>query len=113
VTPLSLLLAAVSLLPALSGPAQVLAWMAHEAMRLMMVPTVWLANVDAASLDAAAAPAWTMGVALAGLAVALVPRGLPWRGLGWALMLPALLWRPERPPVGGWDMLALDVGQGS
>jgi len=27
-------------------------------------------------------------------------------------MLPALLWRPEWPPDGAWDMVAIDVGQG-
>ena len=113
VTPLSLLLAAVAMVPALDWAARALAWLAHEPLQMMMVPTQWLAQQDAASLDAAAAPAWTVMLALAGLAAALMPRGLPLRAAGWALMLPALMWRPERPPHGAWDMVALDVGQGS
>lgn len=113
VTPLSLLLAAVSMVPGLEWAAQAAAWLAHEALRLMMAPTRWLASQELAGLDAAAAPPWAMLLALAGMAVALLPRGLPARGAAWLLVLPALLWRPERPPEGGWDMVALDVGQGA
>ncbi|WP_397475375.1 DNA internalization-related competence protein ComEC/Rec2 [Pusillimonas sp.] len=113
VTPLSLLLALASMVPALGWAAHGLTWLAHEPLRLMMLPTQWLAQNDAASLDAPAAPAWAIVLALAGLAAALMPRGLPLRAAGWMLMLPALLWRPERPPDGAWDMVALDVGQGS
>lgn len=113
VTPLSLLLAAVSMVPQLEWAAWGLSWLAHESLHFMMVPTQWLASRQAASLDAAAAPPWTMLPALAGMAVALLPRGLPARGAGWLLVLPALLWRPERPPEGAWDMVALDVGQGA
>lgn len=113
VTPFSLLLAAFSMAPWLDWAAPAMLWLAHEPLAWMMTPTEWLAQLNAASLDAPAAPAWAVALALAGLAVALMPRGLPWRFAGWALVLPALLWRPDRPPEGGWDMVALDVGQGS
>lgn len=113
VTPLSLLLASVAMVPALHWAANALVWLAHEPLRLMMVPTQWLAQHDAASIDAPAAPAWAIVLALAGLAAALMPRGLPLRAAGWALVLPALMWRPDRPPEGAWDLIALDVGQGS
>ncbi|TFL11330.1 DNA internalization-related competence protein ComEC/Rec2 [Pusillimonas caeni] len=113
VTPLSLLLAAVSMMPGLEWLARAVSWLAHEALQFMMVPTHWLASREAASLDAAAAPWWTLLLALAGMAMALLPRGLPARGAGWLLVLPALLWRPERPPDGAWDMVAVDVGQGA
>jgi len=113
VTPLSLLLAAVSAVPGLEWPASAVSGLAHEALRLMMVPTHWLASQGVASLDAAAAPWWTLLLALSGMAAALLPRGLPLHGAGWLLVLPALLWRPERPPEGAWDMVALDVGQGA
>lgn len=113
VTPLALVLAAVAMVPG-SGPAAgVLAWLAHLPLSWMMAPTHWLAGLKLASIDAAAAPGWAVGLALIGLAWALMPQGLPWRGMGWLLMLPALFWKPERPPRGSWDMVALDVGQGS
>lgn len=113
VTPLSLILAAVSMVSGLEWLARLLSGLTHETLELMMWPTRWLASQSAASLDAAAAPAWTLLLALAGMGVALVPRGLPVRNAGWLLVLPALLWRPERPPQGGWDMVAVDVGQGT
>jgi competence protein ComEC len=51
--------------------------------------------------------------ALAGVAVLLL-RG-PWvlRAGGLALVLPLVCWRPEGPPAGEVELLALDVGQGS
>lgn len=113
VTPLSLLLAAVSMVQGLEWLAPLVATLAHEILALMMVPTQWLAAQSAASLDAASAPGWTMLLALIGMGVSLVPRGLPARSAGWLLVLPALLWRPERPEPGSWDMLAMDVGQGT
>jgi len=113
VTPFALLLAAVAVVPGLEHAAGVIAWLAHQPLSWIMAPTHWLAGLRLASIDAAAAPYWAVLLALVGLACALMPRGLPWRGMGWLLMLPALFWRPERPPPGGWDMVALDVGQGS
>lgn len=113
VTPLSLLLAGVALVPGMEWAAQGLAWLAHGALQAMMVPTHWLAELELARIDAAAAPFWATLLALFGLGVAVLPRGLPGRAAGWLLILPALLWRPERPPAGGWDLMALDVGQGS
>lgn len=113
VTPLALLLAGIVMLPGLGWLAGLVSWLAYEPLEIMMVPTRWLAGLEAASLDAAAAPAWAILLAVTGMAAALMPRGLPWRHAGWLLMLPALLWRPDRPPEGGWDMVALDVGQGA
>lgn len=113
VTPLALLLAGIVMVPGLGFLAEWVSWLAYQPLEIMMVPTRWLAGLDAASLDAAAAPAWSVVLAVTGMALALTPRGLPWRQIGWVLMLPALFWRPERPPEGGWDMVALDVGQGA
>jgi competence protein ComEC len=42
----------------------------------------------------------------------LLPRGFPARWLGLCLLLPALLWRAERPAAGEAWVDVLDVGQG-
>lgn len=65
----------------------------------------------------AQAPLWisVLGV-LGGLWMVMTwswPNPLRLRWLGLPLVLPMLLWTPARPPVGAFDMLALDVGQGS
>lgn len=113
VTPLSLLCAGVSLLPGLDGLAALLAWIAHGAMALVMVPTVWMAQWPWASFTVASVP-WGLTVwALIGLWVAMGPYGLPLRVLGWCFMVPAFCWTPARPQSGEWWLTALDVGQGS
>jgi competence protein ComEC len=139
VTPLSLLLAAVSLVPGLDPVAAGLVRLVHGALALMMQPTEWLAALPAWPVPAG--PAWVYGLALAGAAVALWPgRSTPcrpgggdgaaqacrrgtvglrmsgpraWRAWAWLALLPMLLWPPARPGEGEWDLHALDVGQGS
>jgi len=113
VTPLSLVLAALAFVPGLQWLVEGVAWLGHGALELMMAPTVWLAGWGLSSFDAAAAPLWLTATALAGLALAIMPYGFPARNAAWLLMLPALFWRPAGPPVGGWDLYALDVGQSS
>jgi len=113
VTPLSLLLAATALLPGVDGVAQGLAWLAHGVLRAMMWPTEWLASLPTWSVPAG--PAWIYLGALAGVGLALYPRPLVvgQRFWPWLAFLPMLLWAPPRPGLGEWDLLALDVGQGS
>lgn len=113
VTPVSLLLAAASFIPGLEWLAGALAWLGHLALEWTMVPTVWLAEFRASSFNAAAAPIWLTLLAMSGLALAVLPYGFPYRNAAWLFTLPALLWMPQRPPQGGWDLYALDVGQGS
>lgn len=113
VTPLSLLCAAASVVPGLGWLAELLAWLGHGALELMMVPTVWLAQWPWSSFTVAAAPLSLTVWALVGLLVAIAPYGLPLRSLGWLFMVPALAWTPPRPGQGQWTLTALDVGQGS
>jgi len=113
VTPLSLILAGVALIPGLDVIAAWTAWLAHGTLDGLMQPTNWLVRAELASVAAAAAPAWALLLALAGVGLAMLPRGLPLRQSAWLLMLPVLWWRPERPGQGEWHLHALDVGQGS
>lgn len=113
VTPLSLLCAAAALVPGLGVVAQGFAWVAHGAMAVMMIPTVWMAQWAWSSFTVASAPLALTLLAVGGLLIAVGPYGLPLRGLGWLFMAPALFWAPERPGHGQWRLTALDVGQGS
>jgi len=111
VTPLALALAGLAMLPGVQWLTEAVAWVGHGALELTMWPTVRLAQWPMASVEVAATPLWLSGVALLGLALAVVPYGFPMRAAAWALMAPALLFRPERPAMGSWDLIALDVGQ--
>lgn len=111
VTPLSLLLALLAFVPGLEFAAGWAAWLGHAVLEALMLPTVWLTQLELASVNVAAAPMWLSVVAVLGLLVAIMPYGLPMRHMAWLLMLPALFWRPERPLAGGWNLHALDVGQ--
>lgn len=73
----------------------------------------WLAAWPQAQWVTAAAPMWAVAVGLAGGALAVLPWPLTLRLLGLALMLP-LLWPPvPRPAPGQFEVIALDVGQGT
>lgn len=57
---------------------------------------------------------WPMGaMAVFGAALAVMRWPMSWRVAGVLLALPALLWSPPRPAPGQFEVLALDVGQGS
>lgn len=79
----------------------------------MMVPTVWLCELPAASIPVAQAPVWSYVLALLAIAIAMTPRAITTRNYLWLLVLPCLLWGRERMAPGDWRLTALDVGQGS
>lgn len=61
-----------------------------------------------------AMPPWPLAALSLLGAVGLVLRGpWSWRLWGVPLMLPALLWQPQRPAYGDFELLAADVGQGN
>ena len=113
VTPLSLLMALISLVPTFDALAGWTAWLAHFALDLTMQPVSWLAFASWSSFTIAAMPFWCLLLSIAGIAWALQPPGIPVRWVGWSLLLPALTWQPQKLPLGGWQLIALDVGQGS
>ena len=113
VTPASLLLAGLSLVDSLSFASTGLAWVAHGAFELMMVPVSALATARWALIDIPAFPFVLLVASVIGLAWSLQPMGVPARWAGWLWMSVALCWSPGRPRPGEWHMLALDVGQAS
>ena len=102
-TPLAL---AGVLLHALWQPA---AWLVERWIDYLKILASW----PGATLQVAAAPFWAQCTALLGAAVAVMP--LPWRLRLLSLPLCLTLFFPgvERPPLGQFDLLALDVGQGT
>lgn len=73
----------------------------------------WAARIPGAVFEAAAAPAWIVVAALAGGALAILPMPWRWRVLAVPLVAP-LLWPPTaRPAPGTFEVVALDVGQGT
>ena len=83
------------------------------AIEVMAVFLAWLAAWPWATVSTAQAPVWA-GVAgvLGGVLLAM---RLPWHGrlLGVPLLLPVLLWQAPRPPLGQFELLAADIGQGN
>ena len=73
----------------------------------------WLAQWPWAVLFLPAAPLWAgMAGVLGG---AMLATRLPWRLrlLALPLLVPVLLWSPERPGAGEFELLAADIGQGN
>lgn len=70
----------------------------------------WVARAPAPWLPASPPPASLM-LALAGVGLLFAPRGLPLRPLGVLSLLPMLV-TPVAAPRGGFEVTALDVGQG-
>jgi competence protein ComEC len=73
----------------------------------------WLASWPWATLSLAVAPWWLAASGVLGgvLLVARLPGFV--RALGVPLLLPVLLWQAPLPPVGQFELLAADVGQGN
>ncbi len=85
---------------------------AHAVIAATMAPLQWFAAQPWAVRPLAAPPVLLLAMALVGSGWAMMVPGWPARRWGWLLLLPALAWRPERPPAGAWTLAVLDVGQG-
>lgn len=58
-------------------------------------------------------PVWAAVLGVMGCLWMVMPLPGAWRALGLPLVLPMVWWQPALPPPGAFDVLALDVGQGS
>ncbi|WP_297649385.1 DNA internalization-related competence protein ComEC/Rec2 [Hydrogenophaga sp.] len=106
----TLLVTPLALLGVLVPPLWEVAGWAVQGLSLCLQ---WLAQWSWAALFRPVAP-WPLALAAVAGGVLLVLR-LPWavRLAGPLLVWPALLYMPPRPAIGEFDLLALDVGQGS
>jgi len=73
----------------------------------------WLARWPLASISVAAAPLWCAVAGVAGGMLLAMSLPWHWRALGVPLLLPVLLWQPQRPAPGVFELIAADVGQGN
>ncbi len=99
---------------ALLGVALVPLWAAGAwVVQLLNLALAWLAAVPGAVWMVPVAPAWAQCFGLVGAVLLVLP--LPWRARALALpLLVPLLWPPRALPAeGGFDLIALDVGQGT
>jgi competence protein ComEC len=51
-------------------------------------------------------------MALAGVGILLAPRIRYWRAAGVLLLIPVVIWKPQPPQAGAYELNVLDVGQG-
>ena len=86
---------------------------AAVAVHALQLALEWLASLPFASLSWPAAPVWAGALGVTG--GLLLAMRMPWgfRATGVALMLPVLLWQPQRPAPGEFELVAADVGQGN
>ena len=99
---------------ALLGVAVVPLWAAGAwVVRLLDGALGWLAALPGAVWLVPVAPAWAQLAGLVGAVLLVLP--LPWRAraLALPLLVPLLLPPRDLPVPGGFDLLALDVGQGT
>jgi competence protein ComEC len=106
----TLLITPLALLGVLAAPLWVLAAWASTT---LIVALGWLAALPGAVWGLAAAPLWAQAAALLGTALLIMP--LPWRArlLALPLILPLLMPPPPSVEPGRFEILALDVGQGT
>jgi competence protein ComEC len=73
----------------------------------------WLGQWPWAAVYRAVPPLPLALAALLGGLLLVLPLPRTLRSAGLLLVWPALLWTPARPPPGAFDLMAIDVGQGS
>jgi len=106
----TLLITPLALLGAVAPPLWTLgAW----GVQLLTGWLGWLAALPGAVWTAPAAPAWAQGAGVLGAVLLVLP--LPWRArlLALPLMLPLLMPVRESPAAGQFEVVAVDVGQGT
>ena len=106
----TLLITPLALLGALASPL----WAIGAALvRALSDWLGWLASWPLAVWTSATAPGWAQAAGLIGALLIVMP--LPWRIrlLGFPLALPLLLPPLDRPPFGSFELVAVDVGQGT
>lgn len=106
----TLLVTPLALLGAIAAPLwQLAAWVLQGLFAVLQALASW----PAAVWTVPAAPAWAQAAGLLGAALVVLP--LPWRlrALAVPLLFPLLMPPIERPAAGRFEMVAVDVGQGT
>ena len=111
VTPLALAGAVLVLVPGGSYLAYWCLKIAHHCFNWMMLPVQALADLEWLLFNFSAVPVWTVVLATVALALGLAPQGTPAKVAAWVCFLPLFLYKPPRPGLGDWTLIAVDVGQ--
>lgn len=99
---------------ALLGCAMPPLWLlAQQALQLLLWGLQWMAQWPGATWSAAIAPVWAVLAGGLGGLLCVGPWPPNWRCLGLPLLLPVLLWQVPGPAPGRFELLAVDVGQGT
>lgn len=85
---------------------------AKGGMTLIWLPLAIIADWPGSQWNRGVPLSWSLLPALTAILLIVSPRGMPARSLAPILLLPLILYRPERPEVGGFRLALLDVGQG-
>ncbi|HUP90903.1 MAG TPA: DNA internalization-related competence protein ComEC/Rec2 [Solimonas sp.] len=104
-------LAAVLLLALAPGPGAAFAYVTAELLRRIVEAMAALTGVLPAPWLPWGPPVAALLLAMAGTLLLFAPRGLPVRWLGLLCFVP-LAWPPGHAPQQGFELAALDVGQG-
>jgi len=113
ITPLSLLFALLAILNFHVATIQWLGNLTHDILQWVLDVTAWFAQLPWASVYIASPALWGLLLALAGVFIVCQAKGLPYKNLAWCFMVPVFLGKTDRPLPGYWDLIALDVGQGT
>jgi len=106
----TLLITPLALLGALAAPLWQLGAFVLQGLVVLLEA---LAALPWAVWTVAAAPPWAQAAALVGAALLVLPLPWRWRVVAVPLCLPLLMPPLERPAAGTFDVLAVDVGQGT
>jgi competence protein ComEC len=99
---------------AMAGTLWPMLWeLSQGATALLMGLLNWLASWPWATLAVAQAPAWAGAVGVLGGLILAMRLPWAWRISGLPLLMPVLLWQAPLPPLGHFEVLAADIGQGN
>jgi competence protein ComEC len=99
---------------AMAGTLWPMLWeLSQGATSLLMALLNWLASWPWATLAVAQAPVWAGAVGVLGGLILAMRLPWAWRVSGLPLLMPVLLWQAPLPPIGQFEMLAADIGQGN
>ncbi|MBV5290986.1 MAG: DNA internalization-related competence protein ComEC/Rec2 [Curvibacter lanceolatus] len=87
--------------------------LAQQALQLLLWGLQWMAQWPGATWSTAVAPVWAALAGGLGGLLCVGPWPAAWRCLGLPLMVPVLLWQVPGPAPGRFELLAVDVGQGT
>ena len=107
-----LILLGLLILPISAAASAALFGLADSLFDLIWPLLQWLSDFPYSHLLKAQPGIFMTIMALAGVGILLAPRIRYWRAVGIVLLIPAVIWQPQPPQAGAYELNVLDVGQG-